>query len=123
MPADDPARSGPGGPASPAAGPAAIPPDGQDPFTGAFDRIEKLLEFPADFPIKVMGRRVDDFAQTIAALVRRHVPGFDAATMELRSSSNGTYLSVTVNVQVDSRVQLEGLYRALSEHPMVRVVL
>lgn len=115
MPADDPDASGPAG--------AAVPPGGQDPFTGAFDRIEKLLEFPVDFPIKVMGKRVDDFAQTIAALVRSHVPGFDAATMELRSSSNGTYLSVTVNVHVASRAQLEGLYRALSEHPMVRVVL
>lgn len=89
----------------------------------SFDRIEKLLDFPTDFPIKVMGRRVDDFAQAISDLVREHVPGFDPSTIELRPSSQGTWLSLTLKVRVDSRVQLEALYRALSDHPMVRIVL
>ena len=88
-----------------------------------FDRLEQLLDFPVDFPIKVMGRRVDGFAQAISALVREHVPGYDPAGLELRSSSKGTYLSLTVTVRVESRAQLEALYRALSAHPMVRVVL
>ena len=88
-----------------------------------FDRIEQLLEFPADFPLKVMGRRVDDFAQQISDLVREHVPDFDPATIELRSSSKGNYLSVTINVRVQSRAQLEALYRAIAGHPLVRIVL
>ncbi len=94
-----------------------------EPMSDTFDRIEQLLDFPADFPLKVMGRRVDDFAQTMSDLVREHVPGFDPATIELRSSSKGNYLSVTLNVRVDSRAQLEGLYRALAAHPLVRIVL
>ncbi|MCO5107908.1 MAG: DUF493 domain-containing protein [Burkholderiaceae bacterium] len=89
----------------------------------AFDRLERLLEFPVDFPLKVMGRRVDDFAQAIAATVGEHVPTFDPATMELRASSQGTWLSVTVVVRVESREQLERLYRALAAHPLVSVVL
>ncbi len=89
----------------------------------AFDRIEKLLEFPVDFPIKVMGRRVDGFAQAIADLVAARVPGFDPRSVELRASSKGTWLSVTLSVRAESREQLEGLYRALAAHPMVRVVL
>lgn len=92
-------------------------------LVAAFDRLEKLLEFPVDFPLKVMGRRVDDFAQTIAAIVCAHSPGFDPATMELRASSKGSYLSVTAVVHIESRDQLERLYRALSEHPLVSVVL
>jgi len=92
-------------------------------LSAAFDRLEKLLEFPVDFPLKVMGRRVDDFAQSISAIVREHVPTFDPATMELRTSSHGTYLSVTVVVRVESREQLERLYRELSTHPLVSVVL
>ncbi|RPH67733.1 MAG: DUF493 family protein [Burkholderiales bacterium] len=92
-------------------------------LTAAFDRLEQLLEFPVDFPLKVMGRRVDDFAQSIAALVAEHAPGFDPATMELRASSQGTWLSVTVVVRIESREQLERLYRALSAHPLVSVVL
>lgn len=88
-----------------------------------FDRIEKLLDFPVDFPIKVMGKRVDGFAQAIADLVTHRVPGFDAGGIELRASSQGNWLSLTLTVRADSREQLEGLYRALAGHPMVRVVL
>ena len=93
------------------------------PDSGVFDRLEQLLEFPVDFPLKVMGRRVDGFAQAIADLVREHVPGFDPSGMELRSSSQGNYLSVTVTVRLESRRQLEALYTALSAHPLVRIVL
>ena len=92
-------------------------------ISDTFDRIEKLLTFPADFPLKVMGRRVDGFAQAIADLVAEHVPQFDPATIELRSSSKGTYLSLTLLLRVDSRAQLEAVYRAVATHPWVRVVL
>lgn len=89
----------------------------------AFDRLEQLLEFPVDFPLKVMGRRVDAFAQSISDLTRTHVPGFDPSTMELRVSSKGNWLSLTLVVRIDSRAQLEALYRDLMEHPLVRIVL
>ncbi|HQD81638.1 MAG TPA: DUF493 domain-containing protein [Quisquiliibacterium sp.] len=92
-------------------------------LTAAFDRIEQLLEFPADFPIKVMGRQADGFAQAIADLARAHVPDFDPGAIELRLSSKGGYLSITLPLRVASRSQLEGVYRALAAHPMVRVVL
>ena len=81
------------------------------------------LTFPTDFPIKVMGRRVDHFAQEIVRVVRTHAPDFDAATLELRSSSGGNYLSVTATIRATSRAQLDNLYRALTRHPLVKVVL
>ena len=89
----------------------------------AFDRIEKLLEFPTDFPLKVMGRRVDGFAQEIAAVVGGLLPGFDPATIELRTSSGGAWLSLTLLLRVESRAQLESVYRAVAAHPSVRIVL
>ncbi|MCA3214611.1 MAG: DUF493 domain-containing protein [Burkholderiales bacterium] len=82
-----------------------------------------LLLFPTDFPIKVMGLRVDQFAQEIVAVVREHAPDFDPATLELRASSGGKYLSVTATVRATSRAQLDTLYRALTRHPLVKVVL
>ncbi|MFY8122047.1 MAG: YbeD family protein, partial [Burkholderiaceae bacterium] len=81
------------------------------------------LLFPTDFPIKVMGLRVDQFAQEIVAVVREHAPDFDPATLELRASSGGKYLSVTATVRATSRAQLDTLYRALTRHPLVKVVL
>jgi putative lipoic acid-binding regulatory protein len=84
---------------------------------------ESLLTFPVEFPIKVMGRTQDRFAQTIAMVVQRHAPDFDPATIEMRASSAGKYLSLTCTINAISRDQLDGLYRDLSSHPMVAMVL
>jgi len=84
---------------------------------------ESPLKFPCAFPIKVMGRAQDGFAQAIVAVVARHAADFDAATLEMRSSSAGNYLSVTATINATSRAQLDDLYRDLSSHPMVTMVL
>lgn len=84
---------------------------------------ETLLEFPCDFPIKVMGSARDDFAQAIVAVVQVHAPDFDAATVEMRASGKGNYLAVTCTVRATSREQLDNLYRDLSSHPYVKIVL
>ena len=82
-----------------------------------------LIEFPSDFPIKIMGARSDDFAQTVLAIVLRHAPDFDAATMEMRVSKAGNYLSLTCTVRATSQQQLDALYMELTSHPDVKVVL
>ncbi|WP_417069016.1 YbeD family protein [Niveibacterium terrae] len=84
---------------------------------------QELLQFPCDFPIKVMGERRDDFAETIVAVVRTHAPDFDARAVEMRASSSNRYLSLTCTIRATSREQLDTLYRALTSHPMVKVVL
>lgn len=91
------------------------------PLTPAAD--SSPLVFPTDFPIKIMGRRADHFARDVVAVVREHAPDFDAATLELRASKEGNYLSVTATVRATSREQLDNLYRALTSHPLVKVVL
>ena len=83
----------------------------------------ELLQFPTDFPIKVMGRAVDGFADTITAVLRRHAPDFDPATLEMRPSRQGTYLGLTATIRAVSRDQLDALYRELTAHPLVKVVL
>jgi putative lipoic acid-binding regulatory protein len=82
-----------------------------------------LIEYPTDFPIKVMGRMQPGFAQNVLAIVQRHAPDFDGAAMELRASSKGKYLSVTCVVRATSREQLDNLYRELCDHPLVVMVL
>ena len=81
------------------------------------------FEFPTDFPIKVMGRRVEGFAQAVVDVVKVHAPDFDASTLEMRTSKDGNYLSVTATIRATSRVQLDDLYRALTSHPLVKIVL
>ncbi len=82
-----------------------------------------LIEFPCDFPIKVMGASRDGFAQAMLDVVRRHAPDFDGAAMEIRPSRAGNYLSLTCTVRATSKAQLDALYRELTGHPWVKIVL
>jgi len=84
---------------------------------------ESLIEYPCHFPIKIMGVMQDDFAETIVAVVQDFDPDFHSGKMEMRPSRNGNYLGLTATVWVTSREQLDDLYRALTSHPMVKIVL
>ena len=84
---------------------------------------ESLIEYPSQFPIKVMGLKVEGLVHAITKVAQHFDPAFDASTIELRESSGGKYLGVTITVTATSREQLDELYRTLSTHPMVKVVL
>lgn len=86
-------------------------------------RKDSLIEYPSQFPIKVMGVKADGFVHAITAIAQQFDPAFDASTIELRDSKAGNYLGVTITVTATSREQLDELYRTLSTHPMVKVVL
>lgn len=87
------------------------------------DEQESALTFPCTFPIKIMGRTQDGFAQAVCDVVRKHAADFDPAALEMRSSKEGNWLSVTATVNATSREQLDNLYRELVAHPMVKMVL
>ena len=84
---------------------------------------ESALAFPCEFPIKVMGKTQHGYAQAILEVVKRHAPDFDDGTVEMRSSREGNYLSLTFTINAKSREQLDDLYRELCDHPMVTMVL
>lgn len=84
---------------------------------------ESLIIYPCAFPIKVMGAKVDGLVHAISHIAAQFDPGFDAGTIELRESKGGKYLGVTITVNATSRDQLDEIYRTLSTHPMVKVVL
>lgn len=81
------------------------------------------IAFPCDFPIKVMGRKQPGFAQAVTDIVRKHAPDFDPATVAMRPSRQGRYLSVTCVLRATSRAQLDSLYQELCDHPSVVMVL
>lgn len=84
---------------------------------------QSLIEYPCRFPIKVMGTNVDGYVQAMASLVRGFDPDFDESSIEQRPSKAGNYLGLTLTVYVTSREQLDEVYRTLTTHPMVKVVL
>jgi uncharacterized protein len=84
---------------------------------------ETLIEFPCDFPIKVMGETHADFTSEIIKTIQTIIPDFDVSKIEMRGSSGGKYISLTCTVYVTSKPQLDDIYRALTSHPMVKVTL
>ena len=89
-------------------------PDRQDP---------SLIDYPCEFPLKIMGATRAGFAQAVLEVVQRHAPDFDGATLEMKSSKHGKYLSITCTINATSREQLDALYQELCDHPMVVMVL
>jgi len=86
-------------------------------------RKDSLIEYPCSFPIKVMGAKVDGFADAMVQIAKQFDPAFDPATLEMRPSKAGNYLSVTLTIHATSREQLDNMYRAFTSHPMVKVAL
>lgn len=84
---------------------------------------ESLIEYPCNFPIKIMGKSQQGFTQSVLAIVKTHAPDFDDSTLEVRTSKSGAYLSLTCTIQATSRAQLDSLYQALHDHPMVAMLL
>jgi putative lipoic acid-binding regulatory protein len=84
---------------------------------------KSLIEYPSQFPIKVMGANVEGFVEAVTRVAQQFDPGFDAASVEVRPSKGNNYLGVTITITATSREQLDELYRTLSSHPMVKVVL
>jgi putative lipoic acid-binding regulatory protein len=84
---------------------------------------QSLIEYPSAFPIKVMGAHVEGFEEAIVAVALRFDPEFDRERVERRPSKGGNYMGLTITVTATSREQLDELYRTLSTHPMVKVVL
>jgi hypothetical protein len=84
---------------------------------------ESLIRYPIDFPIKIVGVNQQGFEISIAQVLRTHAPDFDASSIQVRESRAGRYLSISATITARSRSQLDALYRELTRHPMVRVVL
>ncbi len=84
---------------------------------------QSLIEYPCDFPIKIMGKSQVGFIEAVVTIVRLHAPEFDDTSMDTKVSKKGNYISITCTIWATSRVQLDAIYQALCDEPMVSVVL
>ncbi len=81
------------------------------------------IPYPCDFPIKIMGESNSALTDTVIKIAKKHDPEFDTNTVELRDSSSGKYVGVTITIHAKNRQQLDAIYQELSAHPLVKVVL
>mgnify|MGYP003604587247 CR=1 FL=1 len=82
---------------------------------------ETIMEFPCDFPLKIMGAHHEAFADTMLAVVQQHAPDTQAHHVSTRLSSKGNYIGATIVVNAISQEQLDNIYRSLTAHPLVKV--
>lgn len=84
---------------------------------------ESLLKFPCDFTLKVFGNATDEFEATVLGIINKHVPNASDRTYDSRPSANGKYVALNITVHVESKEQLDNIYRALSSSPQVLMAL
>jgi putative lipoic acid-binding regulatory protein len=88
------------------------------------DRPESLIEYPCDFPIKVMGDTGTAFVEAVVFIAKCFDPTFsEERSLTSRVSTQGRYQSLTLTIRATSREQLDEIYRTLSTHPLVKVTL
>jgi len=80
---------------------------------------ESLIEFPCDFPLKVMGAAIPEFHQRMIEIAAKHDPRFDADEITMRNSKTGKYTSLTLNIHAKNRPQLDALYEELTACELV----
>lgn len=84
---------------------------------------DTLLEFPVDFPIKMMGRDTPEFRDTVRELVEKHTGPLADDAIQSSLSRNGRFVSVTITVTAQSREQLDNIYREVTAHENVLMAL
>jgi len=81
------------------------------------------IEFPCDYPIKVMGRAGAELHTLVLEVMERHAPGFDQASITVRDSSKGSFQSITVTITATGEPQLMAIFADLKDNPLVQMVL
>lgn len=84
---------------------------------------DTLLEFPCDFPIKIMGPSTDEFRSLVLGVIARHFGPLPSSRLEERPSSGGRYLSLTCTVRAENKAQLDAVYAELTSCRQVLVAL
>ncbi|MCK5919030.1 MAG: DUF493 domain-containing protein [Cocleimonas sp.] len=80
---------------------------------------ESLIEFPCDFPLKVMGPAIPEFHQRMVEIAGKHDSCFDADEIKIRNSKTGKYTSLTLNIHAENKPQLDAIYQELTNCELV----
>jgi uncharacterized protein len=80
---------------------------------------DTVMEFPCRFPIKAMGKAEDGFDILVVGIVRKHAPDLSENEVKSRLSQGGTYISITVTVEAESKTQLDNIYLELTSHEKI----
>ncbi|MDD9890792.1 MAG: DUF493 domain-containing protein [Gammaproteobacteria bacterium] len=81
------------------------------------------IEFPCLYPIKIIGKAVDDFQESVVAAVERYTGTITADLIKVQASREKNYLSVTVTIAATGEEQLQSIFQDLKKIDSVKMVL
>ena len=81
------------------------------------------IEFPCDYPVKVMGANEDDFVDLVVEIGRRHAPELTGEGVSVRSSRGGKWVAVTMTIRATGEPQLQALFEDLKATGRTQMVL
>jgi putative lipoic acid-binding regulatory protein len=81
------------------------------------------IEFPCDYPVKVVGKAGDELHTLVIAVMETHAPGFDQARITVRDSRKGNFQAITITITATGESQLQALFDDLKVSPLVHMVL
>lgn len=82
-----------------------------------------LIEFPCDFPLKIIGNSTESFVDEIISIILRHFPETLETKISAKMSAKGNFVSISAVVYAKDQQTLDDLYRDLTAHPEIRMVL
>ncbi|KTD73186.1 YbeD family protein [Legionella tucsonensis] len=82
-----------------------------------------LIEFPCYFPIKIIGNNSPVFLEEVRQITSTHFPHIKEDALSHRMSKDSNYLAITVTVFAENQDILDAFYRAITQHPEVKMVL
>ena len=87
------------------------------------DQEAPKIEFPCDYPIKIMGVAGDELHRVIKMVMIKHAPGYDEAQITIRDSAQGNYQAITVTITATGTDQLQAIFTELKTSQHVKMVL
>ncbi len=84
---------------------------------------ESIIEFPCEFPVKMMGRDTPKFHAIAISLIEIHVGPVSDTAIKINTSGKGNFVSITVTITATSQQQLDAIYRDVSGHEDVLMAL
>lgn len=81
------------------------------------------IEFPCDYPIKIMGHSHHELHEIVVQTINEHAPGFNRNLTTIRHSEKGNYQSITVTITATGTPQLQAIFEDLKKSPLIKMVL
>ena len=82
-----------------------------------------LIQFPCEFPIKIIGISSDNFVRDITSIILKHYAETKLENITYKNSGQGSFTAITTLIYCHDQQTLDALYMELTAYPGIKMVL